>query len=121
MSMRKLTLSDAYDMGRNLPWVYVRSWSTVVLGSTSPQINSEEILEVRFFSSNMEIRIFRREKELEAVMLDDRDEIYVDRVFLLANPAFGKEIVVRQYMDFDDDGQAYWKDCRLSGWKEMKK
>ena len=118
--MRIITMapSAALAKGRALPYALVRTLSTETLGPVSAEIPLEELLEARFFSPAEEVRIFRRDGALEAVALEeDGGETFWDQVYEIANPDFGARITVRSYLDFDEDGQAYWGHARLTDWK----
>ena len=55
---------------------------------------------------------------LEAAALEEDDgETFWDQAYEIANPDFGARITVRSYLDFDEDGQAYWGHARLTDWK----
>lgn len=118
MKVEKIRLRDALTRGRELPWALVRSLGSVTLGQPPVNISEDELLEARFFSADEEIRIFRYEDELRSVLIQDgaADE-FVERTYAVSNPELGTEITVRTYLGFDDDGQAYPKTSRLTGWK----
>lgn len=108
----------AIEKGMEMPYALVRTLSTETLGPAPVEISPEELLEVRFFSPAEEIRIFQRDGVLEAAALEeDGDETFWDQAYEIANPDFGSQITVRLYLDFDEDGQAYWGHARLMDWK----
>ena len=109
---------EALERGSRLPYALVRRLSGASLGPTPGEIPAEELLEARFFSDREEIRVFRYGGALRAAALaDDAGDRYADRTYPIANRAFGAEITVRTYLDFDGDGQAYWSAQRLVAWK----
>lgn len=73
----------------------------------------EEMLEARFFSRNGELRFFMGEEGLAAVKVTEEGEerTSIDKEYILLNHRNWtnrfKKIKVRQYIDFDDDGQAH--------------
>lgn len=118
MKMRTIEPLEALAEGQSLPFALIRSLSAETLGTTPAEIRLEELLEARFFSQKQEIRLFRQDGELQAAALqDDGNEMFLDREFEIANPTFGTHVTVRMYMEFDEDGQAYWKHFRLMDWK----
>lgn len=118
MKMRTMEPLEALAEGQSLPFALIRSLSAETLGITPIEIRLEELLEARFFSRRKEIRIFRKDGVLQAVMLEeDGAESFLDRVYEIANPDLGSRITVRTYMESDEDGQAYWSHSRLTDWK----
>jgi len=69
------------------------------------ELDEEEILEARFFSKNKEVHVFRRDG-LEASLFIDEGEEYFDDSQLLMKK-FGKKIYIRNYINYDEDNQAY--------------
>lgn len=115
-----MTPQEALDQGKRFPYALVRTLSQVTLGPTGDVGETRDLLEVRFFSDSSEIRIYRQDGDLRAVRLQDDGTIYVDREYSVSNKKFGKRITVRFYMDFDEDGQAYWSGDRLVDWEEAE-
>lgn len=118
MKLNTMEPLEALAEGNSLPFALIRSLSAETMGRTPAEIRLEELLEASFFSKDQEIRIFRQGGELRAVALkDDGNGMFLDRDYEIANPAFGTRVTVRTYMEFDEDGQAYWKHFRLMDWK----
>ena len=107
-----LSVQDAIDAGRKLKnaGVYLRLFDRVVLGKTleMKEIPEDRILELRFFNRDQEIRIYRDGDQLNAIRVRDGDyPDFIDSRHKI-NPQFGDySLVKRQYIDFDEDGQAY--------------
>ena len=77
----------------------------------------EECLEARFFSDNREMHVWA-EDTLNAVIVEDVDDLDQKRIkYILANQFkhMGKSIVVKQYLENDDDGQCNVVLTRLCG------
>lgn len=121
MNTERLTITDAIERGRTLPYALIRSISSFYLGPTPLSLPpTEEILEVRFFSAEGEYRIFHNGTELAAVYLtEELDEEYIDSAYVLENNA-AQTIFVRQTIGYDEDGQAVLHSGRLTGWKEER-
>ena len=118
MKTERLTLQEALERGRALPWSLARSLSSVTLGPTPEGVELEELIEARFFDAREEVRLFRNEAGLQAVRLTQEDgDVTIETVRKLANPKFGRAIMVVQTLDFDGDGQAFVACTRLAGWK----
>ena len=118
MTFEKLAAEEAVQRGLTLPFALLRSISSVSLGNTPTQIETEELLDARFFSDTEEVRLFRRDGLLQGVALkQDADKDYLEKIYRIENPALGSEIVVRYELDVDEDGQTYVSTARLVGWK----
>lgn len=118
MRVEKLDMQAALEQGLRLPYALVRALSAVVLGKTPLAVETEELLEARFFSENEEIRLFRRNGGLNAVLLrEEPEDSVLEETFRIENSALGRWITVRHLLDFDEDGQAYIKTTRLAGWE----
>lgn len=119
MKREHLQLEDAIAKGLQLPYGFVKSYSTVALGRKPLLLDPEELLEARFFDAQQEIRLFWREDVLQAVRLErEPEDVVVYRSYLLSNPArFGKKIKVCQLLETDEDGQVYIAATQLAGWE----
>ena len=69
MTFEKLTAEEALQRGLSLPFALIRSVSSVLLGNTPDQIETDELLEARFFSDTEEVRLFRRNGQLQGAVL----------------------------------------------------
>lgn len=121
---RVISLNDAKTEGQLLQWVLVRQLSAVAMGEVSKiPIDWEDVTEVRFFDDEKEIRIFeRRGKLCAAVIADVAEDVegvdFRDRTFPLEHRGvFGQEITMREYFDYDEDGQIFVVATRLKGWR----
>ena len=118
MTFERLTAEEAIQRGLMLPFALIRRISSVSLGNTPTQIETEELLDARFFSDTEEVRLFRRDGLLQGVVLkQDADKDYLEKIYRIENPALGREIVVRYELEADEDGQTYVSAARLAGWK----
>ncbi len=121
---RVISLNDAKEQGQLLKWVLVRQLSSVAMGEViNMPIDWDEVTEVRFFDEEKEIRIFERDGDLcSAVIADSASDVenvdFRDRTISLEHKgAFGREITVREYFDYDEDGQIFVAATRLKGWR----
>ena len=118
MTFERLTAEEAIRRGLMLPFALIRTVSSISLGNTPAQIETEELLDARFFSDTEEVRLFRRDGQLQgAVLKQDADKDYLEKIYRIENPALGREIVVRYELEADEDGQTYVSAARLAGWK----
>ena len=110
--------NEAVKLGKALPWAFVREYSRVTLGKTPDDTDPEEMLEAFFFSPEAEVRLWRQNGSLHAAMLtEEAGDNYLEESYAVDDPRLGREITVRKYISFDEDGQAFITASRLSGWK----
>lgn len=119
MMKKEIDLSQALELGHKLPYVWIRSLSSVYMGKNNFQDKQlEELEEARFFDGDTEIKIIRIAQKLHAwyTCLDAEDCI-MKYSYNVRNPEFGGKIQVSQILDSDEDGQTYICDEKLSGWE----
>ena len=118
MKREELDISDALGRGEQLPFAYLRTYSAVTLGRTPPSVETEELLEARFFSRTEEIRVFRGDGALRAARLcaEPGEEPLWER-YAISDPRFGRELTVCRHLAADADGQVYIAATRLADWK----
>ena len=118
MKTESLTVQEALERGRALPWALVRCLSQVTLGPVPTDISQEELTEARFFSVNEEIRVFRSCGQLRAVRLQgELEDNMLERTYKIENPKFGKAFTVCYLLEADKDGQMHLTTARLTGWE----
>ena len=138
--MRRETLSPETALGLaaapSFPWAMIQTFSHLTLGRNPllypedcpadllPLLHnadrlSQTLLEARFFSREAEIRVFRGEGGLTAVLLaEEAEDRYLEETTEIANAKqFGNSVTVRRLIGFDCDGQAYITAERLCGWE----
>ena len=121
MKTEKLTVQQAVEQGRELPFVLIRSLSSIYIGRIREIGSMDELLEARFFGEDQEIRIFHKGEELAAVCLkkEASDRELMEK-FAVANERFGKSITVCSTLEADEDGQSYVAQKRLTHWEGGK-
>ncbi len=118
MRVERISAEEALRRGRKLPYALIRTVSSVTLGENPEQIETEELLEARFFSDTEEIRLFRQDRELKgAAFIQEMGDCYLEKAYQIENPRLGRQITVRYELDADEDGQTYISSTRISGWK----
>ena len=118
MTFERLTAEEAIRRGLMLPFALIRTVSSISLGNTPAQIETDELLEARFFSDVQEVRLFRRDGQLQgAVLKQEAAKNYWEKAYRVENPVLGSELVVRYEREADEDGQTYVSAARLAGWK----
>ena len=118
MTFERLTAEEAIRRGLMLPFALIRTVSSISLGNTPAQIETDELLEARFLSDVQEVRLFRRDGQLQgAVLKQEAAKNYWEKAYRVENPVLGSELVVRYELEADEDGQTYVSAARLAGWK----
>lgn len=118
MRMDKLEVQAALEQGLTLPFAWTRTLSAVTLGPTPGTVDTAELLEARFFSSQEEIRVFQTGGGLEAVRLTaEAGDHMIEENRDLLSPRFGASVSVCHTLAFDEDGQARIAGSRLTNWK----
>lgn len=96
--------------------------SEIVLTKTDSlaEINWAECTEARFFSEDKELHFFEVDGEMQAVEVSDgdgQDEVVKEYELAGKFQAIGKTVLVKEYIDYDEDGQANVVLTRLQGIK----
>lgn len=119
MKIEELSLEQGLQQGQQLSFAYIREISRVVIGKTPQELRLPEVLEVRFFQPDKEIRIFPGENGLCAVKLSrEEGDTFISRERALANPQrFGKRLRFREYLTPDADGQMCISQVCLTEWE----
>ncbi|MCD7886940.1 MAG: hypothetical protein LUG44_04905 [Clostridiales bacterium] len=119
MKIEKLSPSEALERGRALPFALVRCYSSVTLGKTPADVDTDQLLEARFFDATQEVRLFRQAGGLRAVACEQEagDDFLEERYKLANQDRFGETLTVRYDLSADEDGQTYVASTRLAGWQ----
>ncbi len=117
MKVEQISVQDAMKQGLKLPFAFIRTLSSVTFGKT-PGEPGTDILEARFFDASQEIRVFETDAQLAAVKKTaEQDDVGSCLTYEIQNRKFGRSFTVFQTYGFDEDGQAFIADTRLTGWK----
>lgn len=119
MKREKLDVQEALRRGSALPYGWICTLSGVSLGPVPEALPLEELIEARLFGPVEEVRLFRREGELQAAALTEEpgDQVLAETYPIQNRALFGSELTVHQILDADEDGQCYVAAVRLAGWK----
>lgn len=70
-------------------------------------LDQENLIEAKFFNDHSQLHIYKRD-ELEAVLVtDEDDEDFFTETQILMNDKYGKEMRIKNYLNYDKDGQAF--------------
>ncbi|MCD7886651.1 MAG: hypothetical protein LUG44_03385, partial [Clostridiales bacterium] len=83
----------------------------------------DALVELRFFGSAREIRVFCREGQWQAALLEkERSDHCIEKTHKLEDGRYGGSSTVRTWLEADEDGQMNPLAVALCGWeKETKK
>lgn len=116
-----IDLQEAYGRAADYQYalLYMISERIILCNAGSlPEINWKECQEARFFSEDRELHIFEGEEGMQAVEVFDTDgEDIVVKEYELDNRfrTAGKTVLVKEYLDYDSDGQVFVALTRLKG------
>lgn len=82
------------------------------------EVNWKECVEARFFSEDKELHFFHADGEWKIVQVSDKDERdTIIKKYEMANKFrnLGKNVLVKEYITYDKDGQANVTLTRLMG------
>lgn len=124
MKFKKLSVEQAIDRAKTLPWALIYTYSRVILGEYSEvsNLNLDELLYARFFAEHEEVRLFRTEYGIQGSYLIEDPELddCLEERYRLNNPQFGESIMIRHILKSDEDGQTYRAASHLAGWTEVQ-
>ena len=119
MIYKELTLDEGLKLAAESPYAYIKNMSSMHLGKNAPAlIDTDQLLEGRFFDTDREIRLIREAGELKAFSFTAEE--HDDFIPTEGKPldGFGSSFKKRSYISYDDDGQAYVSAVCLAGWEE---
>lgn len=117
-----VTMEDVKEMYKNYPYALLYMMSELVFAKTEDLENVlwEECLEARFFGEKGELHLFQINGEIRCRRIEDEDgeaegEVLTDKYKLDGRfRKLGNGVVVKRYLKYDDDGQAYVALTRLA-------
>lgn len=113
-------ISAALADAEGLPFVYLRTLSSVSVGLRADAALPEDMTEIeqlRFFGPDAEVRIVRTGSGLEAWRIEDGGSQFLDETIKLL-PGFGRKLTKRKLLQFDEDGQGCICAVRLKDWED---
>ena len=117
--LEPISVEQALEQAQTLKFVMITELSRVVIGKVPMEIHWDELLEARFFDHDTEIRIFWEDGALKARKVSLRaDTPYIKKHYTGLQGNLGSEVSVREYLTFDEDGQAGVSAVCLYDWRE---
>lgn len=118
-NLKKVTFEEAKNRIQDYDYALISEISEMLfdkVGAIS-EIYWDEVQEAYFFNEKSQMHIYLSDDVLEAIVYNETDEdvIFVDRRYELAGKFsnIGREVKERNYLEFDDDGQAFVAYSRL--------
>lgn len=119
MKRENLTAEQALEQGKKLPFAMVTELSRVVLGRMPIAFDRDELIEARFFDADTEIRVFAADGVCRACKVQrEKDDKTIEKAYKTQGENTGSKVDVREYLTFDEDGQAGVCAVCLCGWEE---
>ena len=121
--MKRECYSDwhsAYQEAKQLPFALIRCLSSLYIGENPGEISTQELEEARFFGPEAEICIFCDGTSFTAMKTMDSEPEAGDLFLDIEEsfPGHHKIITRRQYVSYDQDGQAFISAVRMVSCKE---
>lgn len=119
MKSEEINLKEVYESIHDYKYALIYMISELKLCKTEKleeEIAWNECLEARFFSEEKELHIFERNGEKKAVKVsDEKSDETIEKKYSLDNKfkSIGNTICVKEYLDYDEDGQIFVKLTRL--------
>lgn len=118
-NLKKVTFEEAKNKIQDYDYALIYEISEMLfdkVGAIS-EIYWDEVQEAYFFNEKSQMHIYLSDDVLEAIVYNETDEdvTFVDRRYELAGKfsTIGREVKERNYLEFDDDGQAFVAYSRL--------
>ncbi len=115
--VKEVSFEEGKNIGATCTNVLAYEMSKVVFGREKfSEINWEECTEAYFFDESKQVHMFLSEDGWKAIVFEEKDQLsYVDKTneILSKFKGEGKDIVRREYLAFDEDGQTYVAYTRL--------
>lgn len=122
MKREVLDIEAAVSAGKGLKWVLIYRNDGLKLGKVADlneqDFSPDNFNEVRFFSQDEEIHIFKNDAKTIAVRTTGEKSEAIEREYNLDHKFGEGSVLVRYYIAYDGDGQAYITKTCLSGLEE---
>lgn len=119
--MKKINIEEAKMLIPAYKFAYLQMISEHILDEVLKldSIEWDELIEGYIFNDESQLHIYRDDDELVAVIIDDdmEDIHFIDRKYELSKKyqKIGRNVIIREYLSADDDGQSYVVATRLVG------
>src|SRR5690554_6339853 len=116
MNFQGIPVEEALDLkalsARGFQYGLLYSYDGVQLDKIENiQLNRDKLVEVRFFNNLEEIHVFKRDGFEGVLFTEEEEDEVVEETHLLIGSGqdnrFGKALLIKNYVDYDEDGQAF--------------
>lgn len=114
----RIDINTAKQKIKDYPYALLYMFSEVLLSETTDlgDVNWSECIEARFFGENGELRFWRESGSLVAATLSVQGETIISGYALDGRyNSRWKDVIIKQFLDYDEDGQAYISGTMLAG------
>ncbi len=109
-------INNAITIGFDFVLLYKLSEINIISYSDFNKLDNE-VTEARFFDSKKELRIFDYNGEKRGCLIEDDENDTLNKTNLYPRKIKGKfkykKAIIKEYLEFDEDGQIYVKAVRL--------
>lgn len=118
-NLKKVTFEEAKNRIQDYDYALIYEISEMLFDKVEKisEIYWDEVQEAYFFNEKSQMHIYLSDEVLEAIVYNETNEdvTFVDRRYELAGKFsnIGREVKERNYLEFDDDGQAFVAYSRL--------
>lgn len=114
---KELSFEDGMLEASACDYGLVHSLSTFDFGDAKElfPFDPEELVEARFFTPETEIHFFKKNGEIRCLKVTDGEAVFIDEKRSLVSKfkGLGKKVVIRKYLEPDEDGQMIITGTRL--------
>ena len=119
---KRLDAEDALEHIKNTKYAIGQFISSYEVGSADSicRMDMTDCIEARYFTDDREVHVFRSGDQMVYIEVSDGDSQYYDEEYEIEEKfeGVGKYVVVRNYVNTDDDGQCCITGKRLVCLKE---
>ena len=119
-NMKKISFDEAKNSISEYEYALVYMMSEFIFDRVDKisGINWDECMEAYCFGENGQLHFYKEDDEMSVTEFEDTEDLkVVERRYSMASAfkGIGKNIVIKEYLEADEDGQTYVAYKRLSG------
>lgn len=114
---KELSFEDGMLEASACNYGLVHSFSTFIFGDAKDlcSFDPEELVEARFFKPETEIHFYKKNGNIRCLKVTDGESVFIDEKRTLVSKfrGLGQKVVIRKYLESDEDGQMIITGTRL--------